>query len=205
MASLVLWTFNRLFWNKDRGCLYDVINGGPPDPSIRPNQIFAVSLHHSMLSPERANAVVRTVERELLTQVGLRSLSPSDPRYMGRYEGDQYHRDSAYHQGTVWPWLLGPFVTAYVRVNGGTPQARERALDLLRPLGEHLVGAGVGQIAEIFDGDPPHRPRGCFAQAWSVAELLRAFGEDIFQIISALGAGAEATAESDHQSVVSSR
>jgi len=192
MASLVVWTFNRLFWNKDRGCLYDVINGGPPDPSIRPNQIFAVSLHHSMLSPERARAVVQTVERELLTPVGLRSLSPSDPCYLGRYEGDQYRRDSAYHQGTVWPWLLGPFVTAYVRVNGGTPQARERALDLLRPLGEHLVGAGVGQIAEIFEGDSPHRPRGCFAQAWSVAEVLRAFCEDICQLTTAREEAAKA-------------
>jgi predicted glycogen debranching enzyme len=192
MASLGMWTFNRLFWNKDRGCLYDVINGGPPDPTIRPNQIFAVSLHHSMLSPERARAVVQTVERELLTPVGLRSLSPSDPCYLGRYEGDQYHRDSAYHQGTVWPWLLGPFVTAYVRVNGGTPQARERALDLLHPLGEYLVGAGVGQIAEIFEGDSPHRTRGCFAQAWSVAEVLRAFCEDIFQINTARGEAAKA-------------
>jgi predicted glycogen debranching enzyme len=192
MASLVAWTFNRLFWNKDRDCLYDVINGGPPDPTVRPNQIFAVSLHHSMLSPERARAVVQTVERELLTPVGLRSLSPSDPRYLGRYEGDQCRRDSAYHQGTVWPWLLGPFVTAYVRVNGGTPQARERALDLLRPLGEHLVGAGVGQIPEIFEGDSPHRPRGCFGQAWSVAEVLRAFCEDIFQITTARGEAAKA-------------
>jgi predicted glycogen debranching enzyme len=187
IASLVIWTFNRLFWNKDGGCLFDVVNGGPPDPTIRPNQIFAVSLHHSMLSPERARAVVQTVERELLTPVGLRSLSPSDPRYLGRYEGDPYHRDSAYHQGTVWPWLLGPFVTAYVRVNAGTPQARERALELLRPLGEHLVGAGVGQIAEIFEGDPPHGPRGCFAQAWSVAEVFRAFCEDILQITTARG------------------
>jgi predicted glycogen debranching enzyme len=205
MASLAVWTFNRLFWNKDTGCLYDVINGGPPDPTIRPNQIFAVSLHHSMLSPERARAVVQTVERELLTPVGLRSLSPSDPRYLGRYEGDQYRRDSAYHQGTVWPWLLGPFVTAYVRVNGGTPQARERALELLRPLGEHLVGAGVGQIAEIFDGDSPHRPRGCLAQAWSVAEVLRAFCDDTLPITSPCGAAEEATADSDRQSVVSSR
>ncbi len=187
LASLVLWTFNRLFWNKERNCLYDVVNGGAPDSSIRPNQIFAVSLTHSMLSPERARAVVQTVERELLTPVGLRSLSPSDPRYLGRYEGDQYRRDSAYHQGTVWPWLLGPFVTAYVRVKGATPEARERAVELLRPLGEYLLQAGVGQIAEIFDGDSPHRPRGSFAQAWSVAEVLRVYCEDIFPMIPPRG------------------
>ena len=172
LASLASATFNRIFWNKDARCLYDVVNGGPPDGSIRPNQIFAVSLHHSMLSPERARAVVETVEKELLTPVGLRTLNPSDPRYRATYEGNQYSRDSAYHQGTVWPWLLGPFVSAYVRVNGGTAQSRARAHDFLRGIEEHLNEAGLGQISEIFDGDVPHHPRGCFAQAWSVAEDL---------------------------------
>jgi predicted glycogen debranching enzyme len=185
LASTVVWTFNRLFWNKEKNCLYDVVNGGPPDPTIRPNQIFAVSLYYSMLSRERARAVVESVERELLTPVGLRTLAPSDSRYRPRYEGDQYSRDSAYHQGTVWPWLLGPFITAYVRVNGGTAAAREHARGLLRGLETHLSEAGVGQISEIFDADAPHLPRGCFAQAWSVAEVLRALCEDVYQIAPA--------------------
>lgn len=182
LASLASWTFNRVFWNKDARCLYDVVNGGPPDGSIRPNQIFAVSLHHSMLSAERARAVVETVEKELLTPVGLRTLSPADSRYRATYEGNQYRRDSAYHQGTVWPWLLGPFVSAYVRVNEGTAQSRAHAHDLLRGVEQHLAEAGLGQISEIFDADPPHHPRGCFAQAWSVAELLRALCEDVYQV-----------------------
>ena len=182
LASQASGTFNRVFWNSEARCLYDVVNGGPPDGSIRPNQIFAVSLHYSMLSAERARAVVDTVERELLTPVGLRTLSPRDPRYRATYEGNQYSRDSAYHQGTVWPWLLGPFVSAYVQVNGGSAQSRSRAHDLLRDIAQHLTEAGLGQISEIFDGDAPHHPRGCFAQAWSVAEILRALCEDVYQI-----------------------
>jgi glycogen debranching enzyme len=175
-------SFNRIFWNSDVRCLYDVVDGGLSDGSIRPNQIFAVSLHYSMLSAERARAVVETIERELLTPVGLRTLSTKDPQYRGRYEGDQYSRDSAYHQGTVWPWLLGPFISAYVKVNGGSAQSRFHAHDLLRGIEQHLTEAGLGQISEIFDGDAPHLPRGCFAQAWSVAEVLRALCEDIYQV-----------------------
>ena len=117
LASMASEAFNRLFWNNEKNCLYDVIENGTADASIRPNQIFAVSLHYSMLPKDRALAVVATVERELLTPVGLRTLAPSDPRYRPRYEGDQRSRDSAYHQGTVWPWLLGPFITAYLRVH----------------------------------------------------------------------------------------
>jgi predicted glycogen debranching enzyme len=181
MASLVSQSFNHAFWNSSARCLYDVVDGVQKDGSIRPNQIFAVSLHHSMLSPERARGVVETAERELLTPVGLRTLSPTDPRYRGSYEGDSYSRDSAYHQGTVWPWLLGPFVSAYVRVNGGTAQARARAHGILLSLEPHLSEAGLGQISEIFDGNAPHRPRGCFAQAWSVAEVLRALCEDVYE------------------------
>jgi predicted glycogen debranching enzyme len=192
LAALASGTFNRTFWNEDAQCLYDVINGGPPDGSIRPNQIFAVSLHHSMLSQERARAVVEKVEKELLTPVGLRTLNRFDGRYRATYEGDQYSRDSAYHQGTVWPWLLGPFVSAYVRVNGGTAQARARAHGFLRGIEAHLSEAGLGQISEIFDGDVPHRPRGCFAQAWSVAEILRALCEDVYQT-NAVAMGAVAS------------
>ncbi len=181
MASLAGVNFNRVFWNKDAKCLYDVVEGASPDGSIRPNQIFAVSLHHSMLSPEQARAVLETVERELLTPVGLRTLNRSDSRYRPTYGGNQYSRDSAYHQGTVWPWLLGPYVSAYVRVNGGTEQARAKAHELLRGIEQHLSEAGLGQISEIFDADSPHRPQGCFAQAWSVGEILRALCEDIYQ------------------------
>jgi len=182
LALLASESFNRIFWNSDAQCLYDVIDGDLPDGSIRPNQVFAVSMHHSMLSAERARTVMEIIERELLTPVGLRTLSAKDSRYRGRYEGDQYSRDSSYHQGTVWPWLLGPFISAYVKVNGGSAQSRSHAHDLLRGIGQHLTEAGLGQISEIFDGDVPHHPRGCFAQAWSVAEVLRALCEDVYQV-----------------------
>jgi predicted glycogen debranching enzyme len=151
MASLTKWSFNRLLWNEKSGYLYDVVNGGPPDASIRPNQIFAVSLPHSMLSPERAVLVVSTVQEHLLTPYGLRSLAPSDSQYRGRYTGDGASRDGAYHQGTVWPWLMGPFITAYIKVNGGSESARRQADAWLAPLKDHLFDAGLGHISEIFE------------------------------------------------------
>jgi predicted glycogen debranching enzyme len=180
MASVASWSFNRLFWNEKTGCLYDVTNGAPPDPSIRPNQIIAVSLTHSMLSAERAKAVVEKVREHLLTPYGLRSLAPTDPQYRGRYTGGPVERDGAYHQGTVWPWLLGPFITAYMKVYGDTKTTRRQALEWLAPLKDQLADGGLGHISEIFDGDPPQRPRGCIAQAWSVAEILRALVEDVY-------------------------
>lgn len=179
MATVASWAFNRLFWNESAGCLYDVVNGGPPDPSICPNQIFAVSLPYSMLSAERAKAVVERVREHLLTPYGLRSLAPSDLQYRGHYTGGPAERDGAYHQGTVWPWLLGPFITAHIKVNGGSESAREQAADWLKPLHNHVAEAGLGHISEIFEGDAPHRPSGCIAQAWSVAEILRAYAEDV--------------------------
>jgi predicted glycogen debranching enzyme len=182
LAANATESFNGLFWNQARNCLHDVLENGVADASIRPNQIFAVSLHYSMLTKEKALAVVKTVERDLLTPVGLRTLAASDPHYHPHYEGDQLSRDSAYHQGTVWPWLLGPFITAYIRVNGGSTAARDYVHSLLRGLEEHLTQAGLGQVSEIFDGDAPHFPRGCFAQAWSVAEILRALCEDVYQL-----------------------
>jgi len=182
MAALAARSFNRLFWNEAAGCLYDVVNGDARDGSIRPNQIFAVSLSHTMLSREKAKLVVEVVERDLLTPYGLRSLAPSDPQYRGRYQGDQWSRDGAYHQGTVWPWLMGPFITAYMKVKGRTKKGREKAVQWLAPFREHLSDAGLGQVSEIFDGDAPHRPRGCIAQAWSVAELLRAAAEDVLNV-----------------------
>jgi glycogen debranching enzyme len=178
LAERTLTRFAQVFWNEAEDCLHDVISETGVDSSIRPNQIFAVSLPYPLLPPDQALRVVEVVERELLTPYGLRTLSPRDPNYRGRYEGDPRSRDSAYHQGTVWPWLLGPFLTAYVRVHGSSAEARDRAGQFLEPLRSHLREAGLGQISEVFDGDPPHRPGGCIAQAWSVAEVLRTYIED---------------------------
>ncbi len=179
MATVANWSFNRLFWNEKAGCLYDVTNGAPPDASIRPNQVFAVSLPHSMLSSDRARSVVEKIQEHLLTPYGLRSLAPSDPQYRGRYTGGPFERDGAYHQGTVWPWLMGPFITAYLKVNGNSEAARRQAAEWLSPLKDHLADGGLGHISEILDGDAPQRPCGCIAQAWSVAEILRAYVEDV--------------------------
>jgi predicted glycogen debranching enzyme len=179
MAAQAHSSFNRLFWNDTADCLYDVVNGPQRDGAIRPNQILAVSLPYSMLSPDQAKRVVNVVERDLLTPYGLRSLSPYDPQYRGRCDGDPSSRDGAYHQGTVWVWLMGPFITAYMKVHGHSSEAREQVLTWLKTFNTHLTDAGLGQISEIADGDAPHQPRGCIAQAWSVAELLRATVEDV--------------------------
>ncbi len=167
-------SYARTFWNEDCHCLYDCVRPGEADASIRPNQIFAVSLPHSPLEPAQQAAVVECVRKHLLTPYGLRSLAPSDPRYHGRYEGSPPQRDAAYHQGTVWAWLIGPYVEAYLRVHGFSLEAKAQCRELLRPLVAHLDEAGLGSVSEIFDGDPPYRPNGCIAQAWSVAELRRA-------------------------------
>jgi predicted glycogen debranching enzyme len=179
MAALTQWSFNRLFWNEKEGCLYDVINGGPPDPSIRPNQIFAISLHHQVLSQEKAKLVIDKIREHLLTPYGLRSLAPSDRQYRGNYGGGPSARDGAYHQGTVWPWLIGPFITAYLKVNGRSEATLKQADSWLRPLISYMQDAGVGHVPEIFSGDAPHTGAGCVAQAWSDAELLRVVAEDI--------------------------
>lgn len=171
LAERALASFARLFWNEELGCLYDVIDGERRDPSIRPNQVFAVSLAHPLVGGERARQLLEVIERELLTPYGLRSLSPRDPAYRGRYEGSPLERDGSYHQGAVWAWLTGPFVTAYLKTHGDA--ARAKAAGWLSNFRAHLAEAGLNQISEIFDGDPPHRPRGCVAQAWSVAEVLR--------------------------------
>jgi predicted glycogen debranching enzyme len=162
------------FWNEAQGCLYDVIDvdgGKDVDGRVRPNQILAVSLPYCPLSEAQMRAVVERCGRELLTSYGLRSLSPQDPAYVGRYEGDARQRDAAYHMGTVWAWLLGPFVRAHYRVYGDARLSQS----LLAPIAEHLHGACLGTVSEIFDGDAPHKARGCFAQAWSVAEILRSW------------------------------
>jgi predicted glycogen debranching enzyme len=160
------------FWNEGQGSCYDVIDrSAGDDASLRPNQILAVSLPHSPLPTRQQRAVVDVCARHLLTSYGLRSLAPGDPAYVGHYGGDQRARDGAYHQGTAWAWLIGPFVSAHLRVYRDPVLARSS----VRPLVQHLADDGVGSIGEIFDGDPPFTPRGCFAQAWSVAELLHAW------------------------------
>jgi glycogen debranching enzyme len=177
-----------LFWNADNGCLFDVVDGEDRDGAIRPNQVFAISLHHPVLEEERWSDVLEVVMRELWTPTGLRTLSPRDPAYCSTYDGGVWSRDSAYHQGTVWPWLMGPFITAYVKLHGRSEAARETAAEWLRAIGPQMMMAGLGQIAEVADADAPHKPKGCIAQAWSVAELLRAAVEDVFQCTSAVSA-----------------
>jgi predicted glycogen debranching enzyme len=170
MADLARLSFNGVFWNDAESCLFDVVENGNRDGSVRPNQLFAISLHHAILDEGHWSAVVEKTQRELLTPAGLRSLSRNDPAYVPVYIGSPLSRDSAYHQGTVWGWLIGPFVSAYKRVNKDEP---ERIAGFLAGFEKHLSEAGLGQISEIFDGDSPHTPRGCPAQAWSVAEVLR--------------------------------
>jgi predicted glycogen debranching enzyme len=175
LAARARASFDEKFWNPQLQCLYDVVNGEQNDSSIRPNQIFVVSLPHPMLSAEKCKAVVETVHRELLTPFGLRTLARTDAQYHPTYGGDAFSRDSAYHQGTVWPWLIGAFLTAYVKVFGDP--AIPKAKSWLTCLEQHLSAGGLGQVSEVFDADPPYRAGGCIAQAWSVAELLRVHKE----------------------------
>ncbi len=180
LAGRAATSFAALFWNAEAKCLFDVIDDeGGKDASIRPNQIFAVSLPFSPISAQVQASVVQVVQSKLLTTMGLRTLAPGSSAYRGRCAGDQLARDMAYHQGTTWPWLIGHFVSAYVKVNGATPAARTQAMGFLTPFKEHFNTFGLGSICEIADGDAPFTPRGCIAQAWSVAEVLRAYWEDV--------------------------
>lgn len=164
----------QLFHYHEGEYLYDRITpDGHPDPTLRPNQLFAVSLPHSPIGAHLAAGVVRSVERELLVPLGVRTLAPGDPDYRGRFEGGRRERDAAYHSGTAWPWLLGPFIGAYLRVHGAGDDALRRIREILEEVHRHLYEQGLGQIAEVVAGDPPHRPGGCFAQAWSCAEIMR--------------------------------
>ena len=176
-----LGAFQERFWNPTNGCLYDVVDVDHQpmvnDASVRPNQILAIGgLPLAVLEGERARQVVDLVERDLWTPLGLRTLAPYEPEYLGRYQGGEGERDGAYHQGTVWPWLIGPFAEAWVRVRGGSEAAKREARDrFVAPLLAHLDSAGLGHVSEIADGDPPHRPDGAPFQAWSVGELLRLY------------------------------
>jgi predicted glycogen debranching enzyme len=176
-AAQVKRSFNEKFWNGHWGWLNDCIGpDGAPDATLRPNQIFAVSLPYSPLEHSKQKAVVDVVAKKLLTPFGLRSLSPDDPRYQRLYTGNQASRDKAYHQGTVWAYLIGPFVEAYLKVHVPDEEHKKQAAKFIDPLLKHLADDGcIGQVSEIFDAESPNKPKGCFAQAWSVAELIRAY------------------------------
>ncbi len=180
LSKKVEKSFLDAFWFPDGQYLFDYIHGDVKDAAIRPNQIFAVSLPYSMLSVKKQRSVVDIVEKHLLTPYGLRSLSPHDKDYIGHYYGNQYERDKAYHQGTVWAWLIGPYISAYTRAYAGAEGSYSYIEGLFKPFYEHLFDAGVGTVSEIFDGDPPHTPRGCIAQAWSVGEIVRAYFEHLY-------------------------
>jgi glycogen debranching enzyme len=170
-AAAAAAAFARRFWDPAAGHLYDVIDTPPSggvDAALRPNQLLALALPYRLLDDARARSVLETCERSLLTSLGLRTLAPGSPGYVAHYAGSPHDRDAAYHQGTVWPWLLGPFARAHFAVHGDAA----RALAYLEPLAQHLSDAGLGQVSEVFDAEPPHAPGGCIAQAWSVAELL---------------------------------
>jgi predicted glycogen debranching enzyme len=173
VADKLKKNFQAIFWNEETSCLLDVAGDGGNDAAIRPNQVFTISLHHPLLSGERARQVIEVVEKTLLTPFGLRTLAAADPHYRGIYHGDAWSRDSAYHQGTVWPWLAGPFFRAKLLVHASSNETLDQVDAWLTCFADHLQDAGVGQVSEIFDGDSPHLSRGCIAQAWSVAEILR--------------------------------
>jgi predicted glycogen debranching enzyme len=179
LATVVRRSFQATFWNEDGGYLFDCVRKGESDSSLRPNQILAVSLPYGLLEGERAAGVLDCVDKELLTPFGMRTLSRKNPAYRGKHEGNPASRDEAYHQGTVWAWLLGPFITAYFRVRGRSQDTIDAARGFIEPFRDHLRQAGLGTVSEIFDGDPPYTPRGCISKALSVAELLRAYREDI--------------------------
>ncbi len=177
LADRVAAGFCELFWNERKGYLNDcILPDGSVDDSLRPNQLFAVSLAFSPLSAQQQKSVVDVVQKELLTPYGLRTLNVQDSRYKSTYTGPQQQRDEAYHQGTVWPFLIGPFVEGYLKVNGSSRKSKKKAAEFIEPLLQHLTDEGcLGNACEIFDGDVPHKPRGCFAQAWSIGELVRAY------------------------------
>jgi glycogen debranching enzyme len=174
-------SFSEKFWNPKRGCLFDVVSKKGTDPSLRPNQVIAVSLDFPILDRRKGEKVVKVLCKKLCVKYGLKTLSNDDPRYIGEYIGDAGHRDNAYHNGTVWAWLLGPFTTAFLKTKNHEASWRNSAFkSFLQPLfREELQHAGLGTVSEIFDGDEPHISRGCISQAWSVAEPLRAYVEDV--------------------------
>lgn len=185
LAQTVRAAFNQLFWNASANCCYDVLTDHGPDASIRPNQLLAISLRHAVLDQTRWPAVLACVERHLLTQYGLRTLSSSDPQYRGRYAGPAHERDTASHQGSVFPWLIGHYATAILRHSADDAQSADRARKLLSPLLIRMRDEGMGQIGELCDGDAPHRPGGAITSALATAELLRCYAEDVLGLVPA--------------------
>jgi len=173
-AEEVSLSFADKFWNAKRGCLYDVLTPEGPDASLRPNQLFALSLPYPLASRTQAQSIIHAVRETLLTPAGLRTLEPADPRYRPRYEGDVFSRDCAYHQGTVWPWLIGPFIEAYLYAFDNSPEAKAECRIIADSILKLMAGYCVGSIGEIYDGDAPHSPGGCPAQLWSVAQTALA-------------------------------
>lgn len=174
-ASFVKQSFGQQFWNKENNYLYDVIDGESKDSSLRPNQLFAISLPYPLIEGKEAKAVLKIVQEKLYTPVGLKSLPADDSRYIGIYGGDAFHRDAAYHQGTVWSWLLGAYIDAIIKVKGKSSKAT--AKKIIDAFKYHLNEGCIGSVSEIFDADAPHHPRGCIAQAWGGAEILRVIKE----------------------------
>lgn len=168
------------FINPDSESLYDCVDGDYKSTEVRPNQVFAISLPFPLLDQQTASRIIKIVEDKLLTPYGLRSLSPDDPSYIGFYGGDQLKRDGAYHQGTAWSWLLGPYISAKIKIEG--EKGREFVREFLKVFERHFLEAGIGTVSEIFDGQPPYKPNGCIAQAWGVAEVLRAYIEDVCNV-----------------------
>ena len=179
LATSIKAAFNRRFWNERSKCCYDVIDDHGYDSAIRPNQLLAMSLPYPVLSADRFEPVLERVRSELLTPFGLRTLSPADPAYQAHYGGNIINRDRAYHNGSAFPWLLGSYVTAYLLVHGRGEGARSEAREILQPCIDYLLKDGLGQLCELFDGDKPHRPGGAIASAASVAEILRAYAQDV--------------------------
>jgi predicted glycogen debranching enzyme len=181
MAEKARASFSEKFWNPKNGHLFDVVSEDGVDSTLRPNQIIAASLDFPIVDRKRGKRVVEAVWKRLWGEYGLKTLPEDDPKYIGKYLGDWTHRDSAYHNGTVWAWLLGPFTTAFLKTKNHEERWRKFAFQrFLQPLfREEIRRAGLGTISEIFDGDAPHLPRGCVSQAWSVAEPLRAYVEDV--------------------------
>ena len=173
LTALVKANFEQAFWYEAGGYFYDVLDhDGQPDAALRPNQAIALAVAPELFSVAKAKAALDIIKQKLLTPFGLRTLSPDDPGYKAHYGGDQYHRDSAYHQGTVWPWLFGPYARALLHFSSDQNVALTEIQALLKPFAQHLNEAGLNSVSEIFEADPPFLPVGCIAQAWSVAALL---------------------------------
>jgi len=175
-------SFHAKFWDDRLGCLRDVVCDGEFDESIRPNQLIALMLPSLLFDEQKAHRILNIAIEHLLTPMGLRTLAPTEPNYVGRYIGNQKKRDIAYHNGTVWAWLIGPLCTAYVRYSGRKKEARIKVAGWLKGMVKHLCEGGIGYISEIADGDKPHQHRGCIAQAWSVGEVLRVIFEDVLNM-----------------------